>query len=407
LIGLKYVNNVVMDRYSTRFIWQSADKLQRFTPVSLAIELAPIFKNWLDMFNNTGHKTPVKSCPTAFIHLLSQIAPSSTRTIVKALLLTQSSNAAYTAKLSWELNMHANIQTYGSTPIPLVALEFDALPTMAYLDKSGLGKHMWLIVSKNLFDKVERSSIYQIFSAFKWNEQTSLVSFLFPEKLLKSHGSYYVTMCCVADDNVSLLVAAKSTQICQMNVVEDITPPPFQYLRRADDIESDANKDCTLLDKLVNTPNTPISEWEHKVYHFTDGSIIVEVLSPMKDFVVANIALQEDNRLTFLHDNKEVYVIQLTSDMTIPGGISSTSSSNSSGDSSSLTITKKESMDQLISIQLRCKISTETAACACCSKKQQQGVKLSQCSGCKQVLYCSRECQLSHWKEHKLVCKKK
>ena len=29
------------------------------------------------------------------------------------------------------------------------------------------------------------------------------------------------------------------------------------------------------------------------------------------------------------------------------------------------------------------------------------------CSRCKTVWYCSRECQVQHWKQHKKVCKKK
>lgn len=32
-------------------------------------------------------------------------------------------------------------------------------------------------------------------------------------------------------------------------------------------------------------------------------------------------------------------------------------------------------------------------------------VKLSKCGNCKQVEYCSRECQVTHWKIHKTVCK--
>ena len=28
------------------------------------------------------------------------------------------------------------------------------------------------------------------------------------------------------------------------------------------------------------------------------------------------------------------------------------------------------------------------------------------CSKCKLIYYCNRECQVKHWKEHKLICKK-
>eukprot|EP00804_Cyclotella_cryptica_P013918 CCRYP_002436-RA/>CCRYP_002436-RA protein AED:0.29 eAED:0.29 QI:0/-1/0/1/-1/1/1/0/523 len=31
--------------------------------------------------------------------------------------------------------------------------------------------------------------------------------------------------------------------------------------------------------------------------------------------------------------------------------------------------------------------------------------KLQQCSRCKSVIYCGRDCQKAHWKEHKMVCK--
>jgi hypothetical protein len=36
-----------------------------------------------------------------------------------------------------------------------------------------------------------------------------------------------------------------------------------------------------------------------------------------------------------------------------------------------------------------------------CRKKMQD---MSQCSICKEVLYCSKGCQKKHWKEHKKVC---
>ena len=38
--------------------------------------------------------------------------------------------------------------------------------------------------------------------------------------------------------------------------------------------------------------------------------------------------------------------------------------------------------------------------CISCSKQAN-----SQCSRCHEVRYCSRECQMSHWKEHKSICK--
>jgi len=40
--------------------------------------------------------------------------------------------------------------------------------------------------------------------------------------------------------------------------------------------------------------------------------------------------------------------------------------------------------------------------CGQCGKEED----LQNCSRCKVIAYCSRECQLAHWKQHKLVCKK-
>jgi tetratricopeptide (TPR) repeat protein len=44
--------------------------------------------------------------------------------------------------------------------------------------------------------------------------------------------------------------------------------------------------------------------------------------------------------------------------------------------------------------------------CMHCGKPDKiQGVTLSKCSACKQVCYCSKECQRAGWKEHKEPCK--
>jgi tetratricopeptide (TPR) repeat protein len=47
---------------------------------------------------------------------------------------------------------------------------------------------------------------------------------------------------------------------------------------------------------------------------------------------------------------------------------------------------------------------SENKQCHYCKK---QDVKLMLCSRCKQAFYCSKECQLNHWKTHKLFCQKK
>jgi hypothetical protein len=31
--------------------------------------------------------------------------------------------------------------------------------------------------------------------------------------------------------------------------------------------------------------------------------------------------------------------------------------------------------------------------------------KLKKCTGCQAALYCSKDCQVAHWKEHKSDCK--
>jgi hypothetical protein len=50
----------------------------------------------------------------------------------------------------------------------------------------------------------------------------------------------------------------------------------------------------------------------------------------------------------------------------------------------------------------------ESAECANCGKKAVSildGGDFKQCSRCKGVKYCSKECQAGDWKAHKRVCK--
>ena len=46
------------------------------------------------------------------------------------------------------------------------------------------------------------------------------------------------------------------------------------------------------------------------------------------------------------------------------------------------------------------------SVCDSCKKPPKAGAKLRVCSRCKQVRYCSRDCQKSDWKTHKKVCGK-
>ena len=50
-------------------------------------------------------------------------------------------------------------------------------------------------------------------------------------------------------------------------------------------------------------------------------------------------------------------------------------------------------------------VATEAKSHACKSCAKMEGVTpFKQCSGCKTVRYCSRECQQKHWKNHRILC---
>ena len=42
--------------------------------------------------------------------------------------------------------------------------------------------------------------------------------------------------------------------------------------------------------------------------------------------------------------------------------------------------------------------------CEACQVPEPSDVKYSKCSGCQGVVYCSKECQLTHWQEYKITC---
>ena len=46
-------------------------------------------------------------------------------------------------------------------------------------------------------------------------------------------------------------------------------------------------------------------------------------------------------------------------------------------------------------------------ACASCGKAAVDNIKLSECTACKLVKYCSGECQKNHRSKHKKACKKR
>jgi hypothetical protein len=47
----------------------------------------------------------------------------------------------------------------------------------------------------------------------------------------------------------------------------------------------------------------------------------------------------------------------------------------------------------------------ETATCQVCERGTAEGLKLSFCKSCRSVSYCSRVCQKTDWKSHKVICK--
>ncbi|KAL4425308.1 hypothetical protein ABPG75_009324 [Micractinium tetrahymenae] len=51
-------------------------------------------------------------------------------------------------------------------------------------------------------------------------------------------------------------------------------------------------------------------------------------------------------------------------------------------------------------------LQAEAAAAASGSASSGAPPKLHQCSGCRRVMYCNRECQLAHWPSHKADCKR-
>lgn len=47
----------------------------------------------------------------------------------------------------------------------------------------------------------------------------------------------------------------------------------------------------------------------------------------------------------------------------------------------------------------------ELKRCGHCSKQESACGDFKRCNRCKQIVYCSRKCQTSHWKKHKKECK--
>lgn len=52
-------------------------------------------------------------------------------------------------------------------------------------------------------------------------------------------------------------------------------------------------------------------------------------------------------------------------------------------------------------------VITSQKKCFTCKKLETLELKMRNCSRCKKAHYCSKECQVKHWGEHKKVCQQK
>ena len=61
---------------------------------------------------------------------------------------------------------------------------------------------------------------------------------------------------------------------------------------------------------------------------------------------------------------------------------------------------------QMLLEEVPCTIGCSNPTCVALSGASEVKVSCKACTGCKVVYYCSRECQVAHWKLHKGICKK-
>ena len=52
-------------------------------------------------------------------------------------------------------------------------------------------------------------------------------------------------------------------------------------------------------------------------------------------------------------------------------------------------------------------VDNNVSVCANCGKGEEESHKLKECTACKMVKYCNRECQIAHRPQHKKECKKR
>ncbi|KAK1748699.1 hypothetical protein QTG54_000638 [Skeletonema marinoi] len=71
----------------------------------------------------------------------------------------------------------------------------------------------------------------------------------------------------------------------------------------------------------------------------------------------------------------------------------------------SITISQGVTSEWIKSFYQNYDCSKHRAACAACQKREPfDGDEFSSCAGCQVSVYCSRECQKAHWKDHKEFC---
>jgi len=62
-------------------------------------------------------------------------------------------------------------------------------------------------------------------------------------------------------------------------------------------------------------------------------------------------------------------------------------------------------LGQVLLVEVPCTLGCSNPACVNVSGESEVSVSNKACLGCKVVYYCSRECQVVHWKVHKSLCK--
>ena len=62
-------------------------------------------------------------------------------------------------------------------------------------------------------------------------------------------------------------------------------------------------------------------------------------------------------------------------------------------------------LGQVLLVEVPCTLGCSNPACVNVSGESEVSTSNKACTGCKVVYYCSRECQVAHWKVHRTLCK--